>query len=81
MTRDMLYRKDRVRLTVCVCYSWEVVFNVGLNASFSNMKRSVGGNEVNSEKSYVRSIEAFLLILSGVLHKFTYKVRKEVSCG
>jgi hypothetical protein len=32
-----LYNGDGLRLTVCVCYSWEMALNIGRDVSFDNM--------------------------------------------
>lgn len=35
--RSVLYKGDSLRLTIFVCYSWEMVLSVGLDVSFVNM--------------------------------------------
>jgi hypothetical protein len=32
--RSMLYQADYLRFTVCACYSWNLLLDVGLDASF-----------------------------------------------
>jgi hypothetical protein len=46
---SVLYEGHGVRLTVCACYSLEIVFNVGLGTSFANMKDWKGLQEKAGE--------------------------------
>jgi hypothetical protein len=34
---SILYKGDRLRLTVCACYPWELMLNFSFDASFDNM--------------------------------------------
>jgi hypothetical protein len=33
---SILNKGDGVRLTICSCYLWEIVLNIGLDVSFDN---------------------------------------------
>jgi hypothetical protein len=54
---SILYRGDGLGLIICACYSWEMVLNIGLDASFDNIQDRKGIREkeekVNSTKDYI----------------------------
>jgi hypothetical protein len=58
-----LCKGNGVRLNICVCYSWEMELNVGLDVSFDKMwdwKRiRKKAEEFNSTKMYITNVENF----------------------
>jgi hypothetical protein len=66
---SILYNGDCLLFIICVCYSWEMALNVGLDASLDNMQDWKGirekAGEVNSTKAYITNDEISRCILNG----------------
>jgi hypothetical protein len=56
MKCSILNRGDGFGLTICACYLWEIVLNVGLDVSFDNIENCKAvyekAREVNDTKAY-----------------------------
>jgi hypothetical protein len=54
-------QRDGLGFIICVCYSWEMALNVGLDASFNNIKAGKviqeKGRKVNSMKACITNYE------------------------
>jgi hypothetical protein len=70
----LLYKGNRLRLTACLCYSWEMALNVGHNISFDSMyywkeiRKDAGDG--NSPQACVTNDETSRWILNGCYTSF-----------
>jgi hypothetical protein len=55
--RSVVYKENVLRVNTYACYSWEMVFNVDINASFVKMEN---WKRIREKMGDVNSTEAFI---------------------